>query len=97
VAQSLGWRPLALARAAVGRLRRLRTDDGGRPQTFDETAFFRNMGLWRRLAPAVNLYWYGVLRLMSARGPGFEVDRDFRTAPFTHCQVLVTGRRGAQK
>jgi SAM-dependent methyltransferase len=63
------------------------------PQTFEETRFFRSMSFWRSLAPAVNLYWYGVLRLMAARGPSFEVDWDFADSDFGDCQVLVTGRK----
>lgn len=63
------------------------------PQTFEATRFFRSLGFWRPLAPAVNLYWYGVLRLMAARGPSFEVDWDFSESDFGDCQVLVTGRK----
>lgn len=63
------------------------------PQTFEETRFFRHMRLWRQISPAVNLYWYGVLRLMAARGPTFSIDWDFTETPFTDCQVFVVGRK----
>ncbi len=63
------------------------------PQTFEETRFFRYMKLWRQLSPAVNLYWFGVLRLMAARGPTFHIDWDFVETPFAECQVFVTGRK----
>ena len=65
------------------------------PQTFEETRFFRYMKLWRQLSPAVNLYWFGVLRLMAARGPTFHIDWDFVETPFAECQVFVTGRAPA--
>jgi SAM-dependent methyltransferase len=65
------------------------------PQTFEETRFFRYMRLWRQLSPAVNLYWYGVLRLMAARGPTFHIDWDFCETSFADCQVFVTGRKPA--
>lgn len=111
IAEALGWKPLAMAReaVAVGRaLVALAKSQRGRgnpgngagepaPQTFEETRFFRTMRLWRPLAPAVNLYWYGVLRLMAARGPSFEIDWDFVETPFTDCQVfaVATKPRGA--
>ncbi len=65
------------------------------PQTFEETRFFRYMKLWRQLSPAVNLYWFGVLRLMAARGPTFHIDWDFVETSFAECQVFVTGRKPA--
>ncbi len=63
------------------------------PQTFEETRFFRHMRLWRQISPAVNLYWYGVLRLMAARGPTFSIDWDFAETSFADCQVFVVGRK----
>jgi LysR family transcriptional activator of nhaA len=45
------------------------------------------------LAPAVNLYWFGVLRLMAARGPTFEIDWDFVDTPFSECQVFAVARK----
>ena len=106
IAQTLGWKPLSMAReaAAVGRAlialsrqERQRRRDGEDapppPQTFEETRFFRSMRFWRPLSPAVNLYWYGVLRLMAARGPSFEIDWDFTETPFSECQVFITGRK----
>ena len=63
------------------------------PQTFEETRFFRHMRLWRQISPAVNLYWYGVLRLMAARGPTFSIDWDFTETSFADCQVFVVGRK----
>lgn len=65
------------------------------PQTFEETRFFRYMRLWRQISPAVNLYWYGVLRLMAARGPTFSIDWDFTETSFADCQVFVVGRKPA--
>jgi SAM-dependent methyltransferase len=90
----------------VGRARGANGNDGGDagaegaaaappPQTFEETRFFRYMKLWRQLSPAVNLYWFGVLRLMAARGPSFHIDWDFVDTPFAECQVFVTGRKPA--
>ena len=55
------------------------------------------MHLWRPLSPAVNLYWFGVLRLMAARGPSFEIDWDFCDTEFADCQVFVTGKKPAQE
>jgi SAM-dependent methyltransferase len=109
VADALGWRPLSLARGVIRRSRevvaRARGEGDGQadehgapvsaapPQTFEETRFFRYMKLWRQLSPAVNLYWFGVLRLMAARGPSFHIDWDFVETPFAECQVFVTGRK----
>jgi SAM-dependent methyltransferase len=109
VADALGWRPLSLARGVIRRSRevvaRARGEGDGQadehgasaaaapPQTFEETRFFRYMKLWRQLSPAVNLYWFGVLRLMAARGPSFQIDWDFVETPFAECQVFVTGRK----
>ncbi|HLU66311.1 MAG TPA: class I SAM-dependent methyltransferase [Kofleriaceae bacterium] len=106
VARTLGWRPLSMARevVAVGRAlialsraersrRRGDAADEPPPQTFEETRFFRTMRFWRPLSPAVNLYWFGVLRLMAARGPSFEIDWDFTETSFTDCQVFITGHR----
>jgi SAM-dependent methyltransferase len=105
IAQALGWKPLSMAREAVAVGRALvamaRADRGAKkngeeespPQTFEETRFFRTMRLWRPLAPAVNLYWYGVLRLMAARGPSFEIDWDFVETPFADCQVFAVAEK----
>lgn len=107
IAQTLGWKPLSMAREAVAigrtlvalaRAERGRGKNGGDideppPQTFEATRFFRTMRLWRPLAPAVNLYWYGVLRLMAARGPTFEIDWDFVETPFSECQVFAVARK----
>lgn len=65
------------------------------PQTFEDTRFFRHIRLWRQLSPAVNLYWYGVLHLMAARGPTFTIDWDFVETSFVDCQVFVVGRKPA--
>jgi hypothetical protein len=51
------------------------------------------MRLWRQISPAVNLYWFGVLRLMAARGPTFSIDWDFTDTSFSDCQVFVVGRK----
>lgn len=105
VAQALGWKPVELVRTALRRGRRQKFADGSgkkvgeassgaaAPQTFEGTHFFKRRAMWNRLSPAVNLYWYGVLHLMEARGPAFEIDWDFRHEPFTDCQVVITGRR----
>lgn len=114
MAETLGWRPLSMARGLVkrglGLVGRGRHDGGENgangttysaaispsappPQTFEETRFFRNIRLWRQLSPAVNLYWYGVLRLMAARGPSFTIDWDFVDTSFTDCQVFIVGRK----
>jgi SAM-dependent methyltransferase len=47
----------------------------------------------QRLAPALNAYWFGVLRLMESRGPAFDIDWTFEDTQFTACQVLVLARR----
>jgi SAM-dependent methyltransferase len=106
IARNLGWRPLAAARRALAaghalaRLGRRGGTSAGEselpPQVFDETRFFRDRQLWRRLSPAVNLYWYGVLRLMAARGPSFVIDWGFGSTSFEHCQVFVTARKPAR-
>jgi len=105
IAEALGWKPLSMAREAVAvgralvalaRAERGKNGSGADappPQTFDETRFFRTMRLWRPLAPAVNLYWYGVLRLMAARGPSFEIDWDFVDTPFADCQVFAVANK----
>ncbi len=91
IARNLGQRPLQLVRWLLGRGRGGPNGPGGAapPQTFEQTGFFENRRLWRRLSPLVNLYWYAVLRLVDA--PAFEIDWDFRTATFTDCQVLIAG------
>ena len=104
IAQTFGWRPLSMAReavavgralAALARAERGKNGNGAAlpPQTFEETRFFRTMRFWRPLAPAVNLYWYGVLRLMAARGPSFEIDWDFVETPFAECQVFAVAQK----
>ena len=62
------------------------------PQTFEGTTFFRYMRLSRYLSPAVNSYWYLVLRRMQSTGRCFEIDPSFSRAPFSDCQVFLTGR-----
>ena len=100
VADALGFRPIVLARKVLRRKAKNGKKNGGSgtdvaapPQTFDETHFFKNMDTWRRLSPALNAYWFGVLRLMEARGPAFDVDWNFARTPFTDCQVLVVARK----
>ena len=41
----------------------------------------------------MNLYWFGMLRLMAARGPTFTIDWDFTDTAFSDCQVFVVGRK----
>jgi SAM-dependent methyltransferase len=101
IARTLGWKPLSMAREAVAVGRAIAAlaraergkGNGEPPQTFEETRFFRTMRLWRPLAPAVNLYWYGVLRLMAARGPTFEIDWDFVDTAFADCQVFALAHK----
>lgn len=95
VADLLGWRPLSAVRRVVNGARRGREGGGadGGPQRFDETSFFSNYELWRRLSPGVNLYWYGVLRLMAGRDGAFEIDWGFRRTPFDDCQVMLRGAK----
>jgi SAM-dependent methyltransferase len=33
------------------------------PQHFEDTRFYRRIGIWRRLSPLINLYWFVVLSL----------------------------------
>jgi SAM-dependent methyltransferase len=92
VADHLARRP----RRVVRRLLNRRSGPFRRPdhvRSFEETAFFRRRRLWQRLSPAVNLYWWGVLRAMTALGPAFDVDWGFDRTPFANAQLLVTGQR----
>ena len=104
LADALGFRAIDLVRKVLRRKKKPGANGGGEkknggsaaassPQTFDETHFFKAMNTWRRLSPALNVYWFGVLRLMEARGPAFDVDWDCAKQPFTHCQVLVLARK----
>jgi SAM-dependent methyltransferase len=94
VADALGWGPLKVARKLLRRGSYKRSEAGAAaPQTFDQTHFMKNMGAYKKISPMMNLYWYGVLKLMDVRGPAFEIDWRFEKAPFTDCQVLITGRR----
>jgi len=105
VARRFGWKPLAAARelVAIGRglVNRVRgtaqppADWELPPQVFDETPLYRDRALWRRLSPAVNLYWTWVLRRMTARGPSFGIDWGFRFTPFSRCRVFLTARKPA--
>jgi SAM-dependent methyltransferase len=98
VADTLGWGPLKLARRVLRRGRKKHTAAGGHappPQTFHETHFMKNIGTFKKVAPLINLYWYGVLKLMAARGPAFHVDWHFERAPFQDCQVFLSGRKPA--
>jgi hypothetical protein len=94
IAENLGWRPLRVVQEV---LRRFRAGAGSPgegeppPQTFDRTQFFRNRRLWQRLSPVVNLYWFGVLRLVEAAGPAFDVDWQFRSVPFADSRIVIVG------
>jgi SAM-dependent methyltransferase len=88
IAKLLGWAPLRLARQLLGRARAK-----DRPQTFDDTWFFRRTAGWERVAPLVNLYWYTVLRLMAAQPPVFTVDWNPRDEAFADCQAIIVGAR----
>jgi SAM-dependent methyltransferase len=90
VANTLGWRPLRLARRLLGR-----PPASPPPQTFESTWFCRRTAGWQRVAPLVNLYWYAVLRLMAARPPVFTVDWQPPEQAFADGQVLVVGRKPA--
>ena len=101
VAQSLGWSPLRVIRRALDRTRMSGASDAAAlatapMRTFDETHFFKRQRLWRRFSPVINLYWFGVLKLMSAFREAFEIDWHFQSVPFTDCQVVVIGRRSAK-
>jgi len=99
--QSLGWKPLQLLHQLRARVARAsatpaarsstRLAAGSNPQVFDETDFFRRYHLWRRLAPAVNLYWHGLMRVVELGGDAFEMDWEFRRKPFVCTQIVVTG------
>jgi 2-polyprenyl-3-methyl-5-hydroxy-6-metoxy-1,4-benzoquinol methylase len=95
VVDHLGRRPLALVRTAVHVSQRLRgrgRDKGAaRAQRFEETSFHEHRRLWQAMSPAVNLYWYAVLRLMAGRGPAFDIDWGFRRTPFEDCQIVIRG------
>ncbi len=94
VADTLGWGPLKIARKVLRRDRSKMKEVGvNAPQTFDQTHFMKKMTSYRKIAPIMNLYWYGVLKAMSARGPAFRIDWDFHVAPFIDCQVFVTGKK----
>jgi SAM-dependent methyltransferase len=90
VVDLLGWRPLAMVRAGVRATRTLRgRRDGPRAQRFEDTSFHQHHRLWSALSPMVNLYWYGLLRLMAGRKPAFEIDWDFSRTPFEDSQVVI--------
>lgn len=100
VADRFGWGPIALVRRALAAQRRLTAGPtkGGspassRPQTFDETSFFANRERWQRLAVPIIAYWWGVLKLMTARGPAFRVDEGFAESDFQASQVVLVGRK----
>ena len=100
VADRFGWGPIALVRRALAAQRRLtagpeRASRGGsaKPQTFDETSFFANRERWQRLAVPINAYWWGVLKLMTARGPAFRIDDGFEEGGFQPSQVVLVGRK----
>jgi SAM-dependent methyltransferase len=91
LAERLGWGPL---RAVKRVLRSLRHERPLSPQTFEETSFYRRRRLWQSLAPLVNLYWYFLLRGMSANGPAFGVDWGITGGAFQNCQVVVEAENG---
>jgi len=99
VADVLGWKPVEVVRKVLRRGGKKANGNGAHapaeaaPQTFDQTHFYRRMKTWRRLSPVINAYWFGVLKLMDARGPAFAVDEAFASEPFTDCQLLITGRK----
>lgn len=99
VADAFGWKPVEIVRKVLRRGDKKPATNGDTagptdaPQTFEETHFYKRMNTWRRLSPVINAYWYGVLKLMDARGPAFELDDAFRAEPFTDCQLTVTGRK----
>jgi SAM-dependent methyltransferase len=98
VADRFGWGPVALVRRALAAQRRLRGAAGGgasssKPQAFDETAFFANRERWQKLSVPINAYWWGVLRLMAARGPVFRIDEGFEQTGFQPSQVVLVGRK----
>ncbi|MBX6316341.1 MAG: class I SAM-dependent methyltransferase [Isosphaeraceae bacterium] len=67
-----GWLlPRALAKRAAGLLAG-RSRRNGAPQTFDETDFFATADRLEPVAPLINAYCWGVLRLMSLARPVYE-------------------------
>jgi len=83
VAVSYGWRRLFR-----------RGGDGRRPQCFDETNFFRHVGVWTKLAPLINLYWLVVLRLCKMGGNVYRV-RPVRVGDFDeNCNLYVRVKKG---
>jgi SAM-dependent methyltransferase len=92
VAQTLGWKPLEMVRSFTRRApKQADAAIGAPPQTFEQTSFFKRRALYKRIAPVVNLYWFGVLRAMERGGPSFEVDEKFRREPFEDGQVMILG------
>lgn len=92
VAEQLAWRPLRAVRAARRSFTVAPPAPTAAPQTFHETSFFRDASLWSRVSPAVNAYWWAVLRLMAAPGRAFSVDWDFARSDFRDAQLVITGR-----
>jgi len=46
---------------------------GPRPQTFDQTRFYRHMGSWQTLSPFLNAYWFFVLGLCRLKRPSYHL------------------------
>jgi SAM-dependent methyltransferase len=79
-----------------GKTKRVADVLGFRPSSLAPRYLRRKLehdGARQRLAPALNAYWFGVLRLMESRGPVFDIDWTFEDAQFTDCQVLVLARK----
>ncbi len=92
IASALADTPIALVRALRSvRPRKNRSPSAPAPQTFDQTAFYKSMATWRRLAPAINAYWFATLKLMGE--PAFSLDPAFARAPFTNTQILISGQK----
>jgi len=62
-------------------------------QRFDETRFFRRTKLWTRLSPAINFYWFVMLRLCRLCGSAYSI-RPARDDDFDEdCNLYVRLRK----
>ncbi|MFC1499063.1 class I SAM-dependent methyltransferase [Verrucomicrobiota bacterium] len=62
---------------------------GEAPQCFDNTRFFRNIKLWKRISPLINFYWFVVLGLCRLFGRVYLV-KPVRPLDFeTSCDLYV--------
>jgi protein-L-isoaspartate O-methyltransferase len=98
IAEQLAWKPIKVVRALLSAVRNQRpasVSGKAPPQTFDETNFFKNIGMWQTISPVINAWWFGLLRIMEASGPVFEIDWDFKHQPFRDSQVIIVGKKSS--